>query len=40
VEQVRRPGAETIELSEGDTLTAEGIIPDFEFPVRRLFEGI
>ena len=37
---VHRPDTEATLLTEKDTLTAEGVIPGFEFPVHRLFEGI
>jgi Uma2 family endonuclease len=37
---VHRPGQPPVVLGEGDTLTAEGIIPGFAVPVARLFEGL
>ncbi len=35
-----RSGEEPVVLGEADHLTAEGIIPDLAFPVKRLFEGL
>jgi len=35
-----RAGAEPQVLSRDDVLTAEGIIPSLQFPIRRLFEGL
>jgi Uma2 family endonuclease len=37
---VHRPGHEPQILRPGDELTAEGIIPNLKFPVRRLFEDL
>jgi Uma2 family endonuclease len=37
---VHRPGQEPQVLAQEDVLTADGVIPDFEIPVSRLFEGI
>lgn len=37
---VYRPGTAVEELNQEATLTAEGIIEGFEFPVHRLFEGV
>jgi hypothetical protein len=35
-----RPGQPPVTLGVDDNLTAEGIIPDLAFPIRRLFEGL
>jgi len=35
---VHRSDAPVVILSESDTLTAEGIIPELSFPVARLFQ--
>jgi Uma2 family endonuclease len=38
--RVYQPGKEPQVLTEEDNLTAEGIIPNLSFPIRRLFEGL
>lgn len=37
---VYRPGADPVVLTRDDDLTAEGILPDLRFPVRRLFDDL
>jgi Uma2 family endonuclease len=37
---VHRPGQPAVELCEGDTLTADAIIPGFAVPVADLFAGL
>ncbi len=37
---VYRSGAEPVVLTRDDELTAEGILPDLRFPVRRLFDDL